>query len=146
MLYPCVAQPCFLSLFVAARCRDNNRGGIWPYDELTLTLTSESSPADSHRQSHAGAQSLSGNNRSRHTLTCRPPHTHTHTHATRPRCPAMSLHSAGGHLLIVPCPQANTLHNWFISSQTPCSLVGSSCSLSLWRCGFEFCIHALNLP
>lgn len=70
----------------------------------------------------------------------------THTHATHLRCPDMSLHSAGGHLLVVPCPKANTLHNWFISSQTPCSLVGSSCSLSLWRCGFKFCIHALNLP
>lgn len=91
----------------------------WPYDEPTLALTGEA-----FLLIHTGtvtcrstlfdreAQIQTHSDMYTHVGT----HTHTHTNGICPLCSAMSLHSPGGRLSVVPCPQAIMLSDWFFSS------------------------------
>lgn len=145
---PPVHFPLPASLLVAICCRDNHRGRSWPYDELTLALTVEAIPADTHRHGHMQEHTLWQGSTDPDTLWH--VHTqmweHTHTSGIRPLCPAVSPHSPGGRLSVVPCPQAIMLHDWFTSSRALCSLVVGCCSVSLRKpCAFKFLHHTWNL-
>lgn len=117
------------------------RGHSWPYDELTLALTGEA-----FLLIHTGTLTCRNTlfDRDAQIQTCSDMYTymweHKRTHSIHPLCPAMSQHSPGGHLLVVPCPQAIRLHDWLISSRAVCSLVVGGCSLSLWK-HFAFKFH-----
>lgn len=125
----------------------SSHGNLLPWQQQGTQLTiwrvdprfhKRSIPADTHRHSHMQEHTLWQGSTDPDTLWHI--HTHTHTNGIRPLCPAVSQHSPGGHLLVVPCPRAHMPHDWFISSRTLFPLVEIWCSLSLWRgCGFKFC-------
>lgn len=126
---PPALPPLPASLLVAICCRDNHRRRSWPYDELTLALTGEAFLLI-HTDMLTYRSTLFDRDAQIQTRS----DMYTRTHDIRPLCPAMSQHSPGGHLSVVPCLQAIMLHDWLISSRALWSLVLGCCSLSLWKC------------
>ncbi len=102
-------------------------------------------PADTHRHGHMQERTLwqeaqMQTHSDRYTQTCG--NTHKWYSSTLP-CHVTAR--PGGRPIVVPCPEAIVLHDWFIFAWALCSLVVGCHSLSLWKCcAFSF-LPAWNL-